>query len=79
MTIREFKPLAIVGKGAFGEVRICRHIQNNEIYAIKKMKKEEMHTKNQILHIRAERDVLSEANNQWIVDLKYSFQVLLNF
>jgi serine/threonine kinase 38 len=40
MTIREFKPLAIVGKGAFGEVRICRHIQNNEIYAIKKMKKD---------------------------------------
>lgn len=75
MTIREFEPIAIIGKGAFGEVRICRHIQSNEIYAIKKMKKEEMHTKNQILHIRAERDVLSEAKNSWIVDLKYSFQV----
>ena len=38
------------------------------------MKKEEMHKKNQILHVRAERDVLSEANNKWIVDLIYSFQ-----
>jgi serine/threonine kinase 38 len=75
MTIREFEPLAIIGKGAFGEVRICKHIQSSEIFAIKKMKKEEMHTKNQILHIRAERDVLSEAHNPWIVDLKYSFQV----
>ena len=72
MTIREFESIAIIGKGAFGEVRICRHIQNdNEIFAIKKMKKEEMHTKNQIHHIRAERDVLSEAHNEWIVDLKY--------
>ena len=33
-----------------------------------------MHKKNQVLHVRAERDVLSEAKNPWIVDLKYSFQ-----
>ena len=80
MTIREFESIAIIGKGAFGEVRICRHIQNDyEIFAIKKMKKEEMHTKNQIHHIRADRDVLSEAHNEWIVDLKYSFQVYNNF
>ena len=38
------------------------------------MKKEEMHKKNQVLHVRAERDVLSEAKNQWIVELKFSFQ-----
>jgi len=38
------------------------------------MKKEEMHKKNQVLHVRAERDVLSEAKNEWIVDLKFSFQ-----
>lgn len=33
-----------------------------------------MLNKNQILHIRAEKDILSEAHNEWIVDLKYSFQ-----
>jgi serine/threonine protein kinase len=38
------------------------------------MKKDEMHKKNQVLHVRAERDVLCEANNKWIVDLIYSFQ-----
>lgn len=38
------------------------------------MKKEEMYKKNQILHVRAERDVLSEAKIPWIVELKYSFQ-----
>ena len=66
--------MAIIGKGAFGEVRVCRHKTTGEIFAIKKMKKEEMHKKNQVLHVRAERDVLSEANNKWIVDLIYSFQ-----
>ena len=39
------------------------------------MKKNEMITKHQINHVKAERDVLSHAKNDWIVELKYSFQV----
>ena len=74
ISIFDFEPLKIIGKGAFGEVRVCRYIPNNTIVAIKKMKKEEMHKKNQVLDVRAERDVLSEAKNEWIVDLKFSFQ-----
>lgn len=74
MTIRDFEPIHIIGKGGFGEVRVCTHKETGEIVAIKKMKKEEMHNKNQVLHVRAERDVLSEAHNPWIVELKYSFQ-----
>ena len=27
----------------------------------------------QAIHIRAERDILSRSNYDWIVDLKYSF------
>jgi len=30
--------------------------------------------KNQIAHVRAEKDILSNANNSWIVELKCSFQ-----
>lgn len=37
------------------------------------MKKSEMLFKNQVAHVRAERNVLAEANIPWIVDLKYSF------
>ena len=74
ITIFDFIPIKIIGKGAFGEVRICKYIPTGDIVAIKKMKKEEMHKKNQVLHVRAERDVLSEAKNQWIVELKFSFQ-----
>ena len=74
ISIFDFIPIKIIGKGAFGEVRICKYIPTGDIVAIKKMKKEEMHKKNQVLHVRAERDVLSEAKNQWIVELKFSFQ-----
>ena len=74
ISIFDFVPIKIIGKGAFGEVRLCKYIPTDDIVAIKKMKKEEMHKKNQVLHVRAERDVLSEAKNQWIVELKFSFQ-----
>lgn len=74
ISIKDYEPISIIGKGAFGEVRVCRHKETGEISAIKKMKKDEMHKKNQILHVRAERMVLSEANNPWIVELKASFQ-----
>ncbi len=30
--------------------------------------------KNQVAHVRAERDILTLAKNPWIVDLRYSFQ-----
>ena len=41
---------------------------------MKKMKKKEMLKKNQVGHVRAERDILAKSNNPWIVDLKFSFQ-----
>ena len=41
---------------------------------MKKMNKSEMVYKNQVSHVRAERDVLATAQNPWIVELKCSFQ-----
>jgi serine/threonine protein kinase len=37
------------------------------------MRKEDMLSKNQITHVRTEREILT-AKNDWIVNLKYSFQ-----
>jgi serine/threonine protein kinase len=73
----DFEKLAIVGRGAFGEVQIVRMkggVLNDEIYAMKRMLKEAMILKNQTGHIRAERDILTESENSWIVSLHYSFQ-----
>ena len=62
ITIKDFEPLSIIGKGAFGEVRLCRWNETNEIVAIKKMKKSEMIYKNQVVHIRTERDIMAMAD-----------------
>lgn len=74
ISIKEFESIDIIGRGAFGEVRVCRHIDSGEIVAIKKMKKEEMNSKNQIIHIRTEKEILQMNKSEWIVKLKYSFQ-----
>jgi serine/threonine kinase 38 len=74
----DFLPLAIIGRGAFGEVRLVRKNDTHEVYALKSMTKEAMVHKNQVGHVQAERDVLASADNLWIVGLQYSFQDDLN-
>jgi len=70
----DFDMVAIIGRGAFGEVRVVRKKDTGQVYAMKVMKKTEMLKKNQVAHIRAERDVLALADNPWVVRLHFSFQ-----
>jgi serine/threonine kinase 38 len=74
MKMDEFDKIKIIGRGAFGEVMIVRKKDSNEIFAMKVMRKIDMIKKNQVQHIRAERDLLSLADNPWVVKLFYSFQ-----
>ena len=73
-TIREYESLKIIGRGAFGEVHVCREIKTGKIYAVKKIKKDVLLQKNQVIHIRSEQQIMSKIKSPWIVDLKASFQ-----
>merc|ERR1712130_324667 len=71
----DFTKVAIIGRGAFGEVRLVKKNDSpDQIYAMKIMRKSEMIKKNQVQHIHAEKNVLALADNPWIVKLYYSFQ-----
>ena len=74
ISIYDFESLAIIGRGAFGEVRIVRYKESGEVLAMKKINKVEMIRKNQIQHVKSERNILALAENHWVVDLKFSFQ-----
>lgn len=80
LTVLDFESLRIIGRGAFGEVRVVRKKDTGEIYALKSMIKESMVMKNQVDHVRAERDALAEAleHNEWLTTLHFSFQDNLN-
>ncbi|CAA0841909.1 AGC (cAMP-dependent- cGMP-dependent and protein kinase C) kinase family protein [Striga hermonthica] len=71
----DFDLLTIIGRGAFGEVRLCREKKTGNIYAMKKLKKSEMLSRGQVVeHVRAERNLLAEVASHFIVKLYYSFQ-----
>ena len=79
LSTADFGTLAVIGRGAFGEVRLVQMKNSTgtgvtEVYAMKRMLKEAMIMKNQVSHIRAERDLLTGSENPWIVSLHYSFQ-----
>ena len=45
-----------------------------KIYAMKTLLKSEMYKKDQLAHVKAERDVLAGSDSPWVVSLYYSFQ-----
>lgn len=81
MAVSDFESLAIIGRGAFGEVRLVRRKgkkddpQTGLIFALKSMKKDMMVVKNQVHHVKAERDALAAADdsNRWLTTLYGSF------
>ncbi|KAJ7521381.1 hypothetical protein O6H91_19G051300 [Diphasiastrum complanatum] len=74
MCVDDFELLTIIGRGAFGEVRLCRAKATGNVYAMKKLKKSEMLIRGQVEHVRAERNLLAEVDSHCIVKLYYSFQ-----
>eukprot|EP00250_Pteridium_aquilinum_P013553 c21415_g1_i1 orf=717-1763(+) len=74
MGVDDFDLLTIIGRGAFGEVRLCREKTTGHVYAMKKLKKSEMLRRGQVEHVKAERNLLAEVDSNCIVKLYCSFQ-----
>ena len=70
----DFKSLKVIGRGAFGEVRLVQKHDTGHVYAMKILRKTDMVQRDQIAHAKAERDILVEADNPWVVKMYYSFQ-----
>lgn len=60
----DFELLTMIGKGAFGEVRVCREKTTGSVFAMKKLKKSEMLRRGQV-------------NSILILDTVYDFMFLL--
>ncbi|OJD25510.1 AGC/NDR/NDR protein kinase [Blastomyces percursus] len=74
-TPSNFQTLKIIGKGAFGEVKLVQRKTDGKIYALKSLVKTEMFKKDQLAHVRAERDILADSKDSpWLVKLHASFQ-----
>jgi len=69
-----FETYKKIGKGAFGEVKLVKRKTDGKFYALKSLIKTEMFKKDQLAHVRAERDILAESDSPWVVKLHTTFQ-----
>ncbi|KAL2132585.1 hypothetical protein VTI74DRAFT_3608 [Chaetomium olivicolor] len=69
-----YNTIKIIGKGAFGEVKLVQKKTDGKVYAMKSLIKTEMFKKDQLAHVRAERDILAESDSPWVVKLYTTFQ-----
>ncbi|PNP48100.1 hypothetical protein TGAMA5MH_00757 [Trichoderma gamsii] len=74
LTIDDFDLLTLVGKGSFGKVMQVQKKDTGRIYAIKTIRKAKIISRSEVTHTLAERSVLAQINNPFIVPLKFSFQ-----
>eukprot|EP01117_Protostelium_nocturnum_P012015 TRINITY_DN439_c0_g1_i1.p1 TRINITY_DN439_c0_g1~~TRINITY_DN439_c0_g1_i1.p1 ORF type:complete len:929 (+),score=352.61 TRINITY_DN439_c0_g1_i1:204-2990(+) len=76
MIANDFQILARIGRGGFGDVFLCRHKKTNEVYAMKRIKRNFIEKTNKSDHIQMERHILADSTNQrsWLVRLHFSFQ-----
>ena len=74
LTIEDFELLKVVGKGSFGKVMQVKKKDTQRIYAFKTLRKAHIISRSEVAHTLAERSVLSQINNPFIVPLKFTFQ-----
>ncbi|KAI9609400.1 hypothetical protein H4Q26_007354 [Puccinia striiformis f. sp. tritici PST-130] len=74
LTIESFELLQVIGKGSFGKVMQVRKKDTGRIYAMKTIRKAHIVSRSEVTHTLAERTVLGQVNNPFIVPLKFSFQ-----
>ena len=59
-------------------MRLVQKVDTGHVYAMKILRKTDMVAKEQLAHVRAERDILVEADHTWVVKMYYSFQDPVN-
>ncbi|KAA1073077.1 AGC protein kinase Gad8 [Puccinia graminis f. sp. tritici] len=74
LTIDSFELLKVIGKGSFGKVMQVRKKDTGRIYALKTIRKAHIVSRSEVTHTLAERTVLAQITNPFIVPLKFCFQ-----
>jgi serine/threonine protein kinase len=75
VSVENFELLKVIGRGAFGEVRLCREKATQRVLAMKTMRKRALVEQGKVAHVWAERVAMSEAadGNPWLVQLHHAW------
>lgn len=70
----DFKEIKLISNGAYGSVHLVKHIVTGNRYALKRMNKNYLMLRNQVDQVFTERDILSFADNPFVVSMICSFE-----
>jgi serine/threonine protein kinase len=73
-SIKDFSILSVIGKGTYAKVLLVRHLKDNQLYALKVLKKKYILEQNQEKHIMTEKSILAAIEHPFLVKLRMSFQ-----
>ncbi|KAF2453751.1 kinase-like domain-containing protein [Lineolata rhizophorae] len=74
VNLNHFRLLRVVGKGAFGKVRIVERKDTGLTFALKYIRKDEVVRSESVRNILRERRMLEHLNHPFLCNLRYSFQ-----
>ena len=74
VSLKDFKILKKLGKGAFGKVLLVHNEELNKYFAMKILKKKFIEKNKQQIHIKTERKILEIIEHPFVAKLYYAFQ-----
>ncbi|KAG7476959.1 hypothetical protein MATL_G00088350 [Megalops atlanticus] len=70
----DFEMMKLISNGAYGAVYLVRHKETKQRFAMKKINKQNLMLRNQIQQAFVERDILTFAENPFVVSMYCSFE-----
>ncbi|XP_048115842.1 microtubule-associated serine/threonine-protein kinase 2 isoform X3 [Alosa alosa] len=70
----DFEMIKLISNGAYGAVYLVRHRETKQRFAMKKINKQNLILRNQIQQAFVERDILTFAENPFVVSMYCSFE-----
>ncbi|XP_072299621.1 microtubule-associated serine/threonine-protein kinase 1-like isoform X2 [Eucyclogobius newberryi] len=70
----DFQTIKLISNGAYGAVYLVRHLETRQRFAMKKINKQNLMLRNQIQQAFVERDILTFAENPFVVSMFCSFE-----
>ncbi|XP_072457765.1 microtubule-associated serine/threonine-protein kinase 3 isoform X2 [Notamacropus eugenii] len=70
----DFETIKLISNGAYGAVYLVRHRETRQRFALKKINKQNLVLRNQIQQVFVERDILTFAENPFVVSMFCSFE-----
>ncbi|XP_066552234.1 microtubule-associated serine/threonine-protein kinase 3 isoform X3 [Amia ocellicauda] len=70
----DFETIKLISNGAYGAVYLVRHRETRQRFAMKKINRQNLIMRNQIQQVFVERDILTFAENPFVVSMFCSFE-----